>query len=127
MAARCFRSRLTVVRLGPPQTQVTTGTGCPARNSRRQKSTSVLLNTADPVAGEGIDEAVAWHYGQPAAEEKAFEQGYGLVDLSHYGVIEVTGPQRLEWLNSITSQRLDNLEPGVTVETLVLSVQGRIE
>jgi folate-binding protein YgfZ len=47
--------------------------------------------------------------------------------LSHRGVITVSGPDRLGWLHSLTSQHLDGLAPGVGVTTLVLSPQGHIE
>lgn len=79
--------------------------------------------------GAVIDEAVgvAQHYGQPIAEARALEEGRAFVDLSHEAVITVTGADRLGWLNSMTSQRLDTLRPGESRETLVLSPQGRIE
>ena len=41
--------------------------------------------------------------------------------------MSVTGPDRLTWLNSITSQALDRLAPGESSETLILDPQGRIE
>ena len=39
----------------------------------------------------------------------------------------MTGPDRLSWLHSLTTQHLERLEPGVGVTTLVLSPQGHIE
>jgi len=39
----------------------------------------------------------------------------------------VSGPDRLSWLNSLTSQDLLGLAPGATTETLILSPQGKIE
>lgn len=81
------------------------------------------------IPGAVIDEAlgVARHYGQPIAEARALEEGRAIVDLSHDAVLTVSGADRLTWLNSMTSQRLDNLAPGESRESLVLSPQGRVE
>lgn len=75
----------------------------------------------------GPDQGVAWHYGDPMREQREIEAGRGLVDLSHRGVLTVTGPDRLSWLHSLTSQHLTDLAPGVGTTALVLSgAQGHI-
>lgn len=80
------------------------------------------------VAGTGPDAPVAAHYGQPVAEQRALEEGTAVVDLSHRGVVAVSGAERLSWLHILTSQKLDQgLAPGASTETLFLDVQGRIE
>jgi tRNA-modifying protein YgfZ len=94
--------------------------------------TSPLLSGPDAihgaVAGTGPDAPVAAHYGQPVAEQRALAAGTAVVDLSHRGVVTVSGPERLSWLHVLTSQRLDRgVEPGTSTETLFLDVQGRIE
>src|SRR4029077_13910706 len=53
--------------------------------------------------------------------------GRGLVDLGHHGVVRVDGPDRLSWLDSLTSQALGALAPGVSTETLVLTPHGHVE
>jgi len=88
---------------------------------------SPLLDRHGAVAGSGPDAGVAWHYGEPVAEQRALARGAAVVDLSHTGVVRVAGPDRLGWLNSITSQLLLDLPPHVSTETLVLSPQGRVE
>ncbi|HWS57924.1 MAG TPA: glycine cleavage T C-terminal barrel domain-containing protein [Actinotalea sp.] len=70
---------------------------------------------------------VAWHYGDPTAEARALAAGRGVSDQSHRGVVTVTGPDRLGWLHSLTSQHLDALAPRVSTETLVLSPHGHVE
>jgi tRNA-modifying protein YgfZ len=75
----------------------------------------------------GPDVGVPWHYGDPMREQRRLETGEGVVDLSHRGVITVTGPDRLSWLHSLTTQDLEGLEPGRGVTTLVLSPHGHIE
>jgi len=75
----------------------------------------------------GLDAGQPWHYGDPLREQRRLQAGDGAVDLSHRGVLSVTGPDRLSWLHSLTTQQLADLAPGVGVTTLVLSPQGHIE
>lgn len=89
--------------------------------------TSPLLTRHGAVAGSGPDAGVAFHYGDPTAEQRALRGGAAVVDLSHYGVVRVVGPDRLTWLNSITSQLLLGLAPQTSTELLVLSPQGHVE
>jgi tRNA-modifying protein YgfZ len=79
------------------------------------------------MARVGPDIGVPWHYGDPMREQRLLDAGEGAVDLSHRGVITVTGPDRLSWLHSLTTQYLEGLEPGRGVTTLVLSPHGHIE
>ncbi|WP_443592157.1 CAF17-like 4Fe-4S cluster assembly/insertion protein YgfZ [Actinotalea solisilvae] len=88
---------------------------------------SPLLARAGAVEGSGADAGVAWHYGDPTAEQRALAAGGAVVDLSHLGVVTVTGPDRLTWLHSITSQDLASLAPRTSTETLVLSPHGHVE
>lgn len=89
--------------------------------------TSPLLGRHGAVAASGHDSGVAWHYGDPAAEQRALAAGRAVADQSHLGIISVTGPDRLTWLNSLTSQELAALARGVSTEFMILSPQGRIE
>ena len=79
------------------------------------------------VAQTGPDVGVPWHYGDPMREQRLLDAGEGVVDLSHRGVLAVTGPDRLSWLHSLTTQHLEGLEPARGVTTLVLSPHGHIE
>ena len=88
---------------------------------------SPLLGLPGAVEGSGIDAGVAWHYGAPAAEQRALLDGRAFVDQSHLGVVTVTGPDRLTWLHSLSTQDFRTLAPGVGVEAMILSPQGRIE
>jgi folate-binding protein YgfZ len=89
--------------------------------------TSPLLNLPGAVAGDGIDAPVAAHYGSFHGEQRVLEAGDGFVDLSHRGVVRVSGPDRLEWLHSLTTQYLTTLAPGVPTIALILSPQGHVE
>ena len=70
---------------------------------------------------------VADHYGNPLAESKSFSSGEAWVDCSDWQVIRVAGPDRLIWLDSISSQELASLPPQTTAESLVLDPQGHVE
>ena len=88
---------------------------------------SPLLSRHGAVAGTGVDSGVAWHYGDPTAEQRALARGAGVVDLSHYEIVTVSGPDRLSWLHSLTSADLTNLAPRTSTELLLLDAQGHIE
>ncbi|MEO6943704.1 MAG: folate-binding protein [Lacisediminihabitans sp.] len=79
------------------------------------------------VEGSGEDAGVAAHYGNPVQEQRALAAGTAVVDLSHRSVLTITGPDRLSWLDSISSQSIAKLAPGVSSETLILDPNGRIE
>ncbi|GGC08380.1 CAF17-like 4Fe-4S cluster assembly/insertion protein YgfZ [Cellulomonas carbonis] len=102
----------------PPSTSPDPSSGRPV---------SPLLGRTGAVAASGPDAGVAWHYGDPTAEQRALAAGGAVVDQSHLGVVTVTGPDRLSWLHNITSQRLADLAPRTSTETLVLSPHGHVE
>ncbi len=79
------------------------------------------------MAADLPDEGVAAHYGDPYREQRRLAAGEAVVDLSHRPVVRVAGADRLSWLNSLTSQKLDALAPGVPTEALVLSPHGHVE
>ena len=70
------------------------------------------------------DNGVPQHFGEPVREQRAFQRG-AYVPLPRE-VIRLSGPDRLTWLDSITSQQLE-LAAGQSTENLVLSPQGKIE
>jgi tRNA-modifying protein YgfZ len=88
---------------------------------------SPLLKAPGAVPAEGIDTGVAAHYGNPYPEQRALVQAAGLVDRSNRGVVRVSGPGRLSWLHSLTTQHLEHLQPGESAEALILSPNGHIE
>ncbi|WP_270886846.1 CAF17-like 4Fe-4S cluster assembly/insertion protein YgfZ [Pedococcus sp. 5OH_020] len=88
---------------------------------------SPLLARHGAVEGEGPDAGVAAHYGDPLREQRLVCEGLAVVDLSHRGVVTVSGPDRLSWLHSVTSQLLTGLAPRQSREALILSPKGHIE
>lgn len=88
---------------------------------------SPLLSLPGAVPGEGPDEGVAAHYGDLFREQRALADGTGFVDLSHRGVVTVTGQDRLSWLHLLLTQHVSELPPGQATEALILSPHGHIE
>ena len=90
-------------------------------------SASPLLDLPGAVQATGPDAGVAAHYGNPMIEQRYLLAGEAIVDLSNRAVLSVSGPDRLTWLNSITSQELRFLRSGESAETLVLDPTGHVE
>jgi tRNA-modifying protein YgfZ len=88
---------------------------------------SPLLAINDAVAAEFPDVGVPAHYGDPFAEQRALAAEAGLVDRSDRDVIKITGADRLTWLNSLSTQKVDQLAPGAAAQTLILSPHGHVE
>ena len=91
---------------------------------------SPLLDAIDGAADapDGHQQhGVAWHYGNPLGEQRAFERSAGAVDRSHHRVLRISGADTLTWLNSLISQKIDALEPGSTAHGLILDTKGHIE
>lgn len=90
-------------------------------------SPALRLPGACPPPEDSRDTGVPWHYGDPHAEQRRLAEGSGAVDLSHRGVVTVTGPDRLTWLHSLTTQHLEALAPGASTTALILSPHGHVE
>jgi folate-binding protein YgfZ len=79
------------------------------------------------IPGAVSDDAGISHFGDPFREQRRLAAGAAIVPLDDRAVIEVAGPERLSWLDSITSQSVGRLAPGESTELLVLDPQGRVE
>lgn len=77
---------------------------------------------------EGSNEqaSVAWHYGNPLVEQRHLQEDCGVVDRSYYRVIEITGEDRLTYLNTLFSQKVDDAAPGTVTEALNLDANGHV-
>ncbi|MFT4081641.1 MAG: folate-binding protein [Nocardioides sp.] len=95
--------------------------------SDTERQPSPLLELSGAVAGDGIDAAVAAHYGSFNLEQRTLVSGEGFVDLSHRDVVRIAGPDRLTWLHQLTSQFFEDLRAGEWTAALVLSPQGHVE
>ncbi|RUQ23356.1 CAF17-like 4Fe-4S cluster assembly/insertion protein YgfZ [Kocuria sp. HSID16901] len=93
--------------------------------------TSPILSVHGAVEASGPDAGVAAHYGDPIKEQRRLERSTdgspAAVDLSHRGVVSVTGDDRASWLTTLSSQVISGLPVGTSSELTLLSAQGRIE
>ncbi|WIY82001.1 folate-binding protein [Propionimicrobium sp. PCR01-08-3] len=75
---------------------------------------------------DGPDRGMAWHFGEPFAEQRMMESGFGVVRLSNREVFTITGDERLKWLHTLASQDLESLPAGEGRDVLVLEANGHI-
>jgi tRNA-modifying protein YgfZ len=87
----------------------------------------VTLPGAVPPPDDSIDAGVAWHYGDPFAEQRSAARSAVVVDRSNRGIIAIPGEDRLTWLHQLTSQHFEQLGEGAGTEALLLDAQGRLE
>jgi hypothetical protein len=80
-----------------------------------------------PPEDSSSDAGVAWHYGDPYAEQRTAVRAVAVVDRSNRGVIAVPGDDRLDWLHSLTSQHFTQLADATGTEALVLDAHGHVE
>jgi len=88
---------------------------------------SPLLAYPGAVEAGWPDQGVAAHYGDPMREQRSLDTSAGIVDRSNRGVLTITGPDRLSWLHSLTTQHLEKLTAGQGAQALVLSPTGHVE
>jgi folate-binding protein YgfZ len=88
---------------------------------------SPLLALPGAVAAEFPDVGVAAHYGDPYAEQRALAETAGLVDRSNRDVVQITGEDRLSWLNNLSTNKVDDLAAGAARQSLILSPHGHVE
>jgi len=79
------------------------------------------------LVADGVDQGIAWHYGDPFAEQRALATRAGVIDRGNRGVLTVAGEDRLSWLHSIITQYVSDLDEGKSTESLVLSPHGHVE
>lgn len=83
--------------------------------------------SAVPPPPTWADQGIPWHYGDPLREQRLLAAGEGIVDLSNRGVVTVTGADRISWLHTLTTQHLEQLQPGQSALALILSPNGHVE
>ena len=63
----------------------------------------------------------------PFIQQRELLSGSAVVPRADRSVVRLTGADRLTWLDGLVSQQVRALEPGCSVETLVLTPQGRVQ
>jgi folate-binding protein YgfZ len=66
------------------------------------------------------------NFGNPAGEYQAVRSAAGLIDLSHRGLLQFTGPDRLTFLQGMLSNDLRLLKPFAGQYATLLTQQGKV-
>ena len=65
-------------------------------------------------------------YGDPAGEYSAMLESSGLVDLAERGVLEASGPKRLEFLQGMLSHDVAGRQPGQGCRAAIMNPKGHV-
>src|SRR3954462_14130265 len=65
-------------------------------------------------------------FDDPASEYQSVRSGVGLLDLSNRAVLEISGPDRLNYLQGLLSNDLRALVNGAGLYTALLTQQGKV-
>lgn len=66
------------------------------------------------------------HYGNPQVEYAAVRQSVGVCDMSHRGLVRVTGADRQRFLHAMVSNDVMNLAPGQGCYATLLTNKGKL-
>jgi folate-binding protein YgfZ len=75
---------------------------------------------------EGQGGLLVAHFGNPAGEYRAVRSAVGLIDLTHRGLLQFTGPDRLSFLQGMLSNDLKSLQPFEGQYATILTQQGKV-
>jgi glycine cleavage system T protein len=89
-----------------------------------------LLSTFHRSNGAQFVERDGWllpaQFGNSAAEYTAVRSAVGLIDLSHRGLLQLTGADRISFLQGMVSNDVKALKPGGGQYATVLNQQGKV-
>ena len=94
-------------------------------------ATRLALHAIHQGLGAVFDDRCGWelpfHYGDPAAEHRAVREAAGLIDRSLVGKVEVTGRDRVSFLQGMLTNDLKILEPGRGCPAAFLDAHGKVQ
>lgn len=80
--------------------------------------------------GATFGDAKGWelprHFNNVQAEYQAVKQGVGLCDLSHRGLVQMTGADRQRFLHAMVSNDTERLQPGQGCYATLLTNKGKL-
>src|SRR5881296_4487111 len=89
------------------------------------------LHERHVAAGAKFESLADWElpvaYGNPAEEYALVRRGVGLLDRGHFGVLELTGRDRVAFLHALVSNEVKALGPGQGCATTLLDVHGKVQ
>lgn len=91
---------------------------------------TLSLHELHVATGAFVEEVCGWllpvHYGDPVAEHRAVRKAAGLVDRSLVGKVEVTGRDRVSFLQGMLTNDLKGLVPGQGCPAAFLDAHGKV-
>ena len=75
----------------------------------------------------GPDIGAVWHFGEPVKEQRALAEGKAFANLGHLPALAIEGADRLTWIHSLSTQDVENLQPGLWKSGYILDPQGHLE
>lgn len=66
------------------------------------------------------------HFGAPLEEYQAARSGVGILDLCDHAVLQLTGPDRVSFLQGMVTNDVKKLAPGTGMAAAILDVSGKI-
>ncbi len=75
----------------------------------------------------GPDIGAVWHFGEPVKEQRALVEGKAFANLGHLPALAIEGADRLTWIHSLSTQDVENLQPGLWKSGYILDPQGHLE
>jgi glycine cleavage system T protein len=101
----------------------------PALYIRFMTKATILTEKHRQNCAEFVDED-GWllpkNFGAPSDEYAAVRSAAGLLDLSYYGVVRLTGPDRVSFLQGMVSNDVKKLTSGSGAYAAILDVNGKI-
>jgi folate-binding protein YgfZ len=85
-----------------------------------------MERAAGAVFGERLGVELPEHFGDAGQEYRAVREAVGLVDMSFRGTVELTGADRIRWLNGQITNEVKNLKAGEGARAAALNVKGHI-
>jgi folate-binding protein YgfZ len=73
------------------------------------------------------EQAIPWNYGAVETELEALQYGAALLDFSEYGLIELKGVDRRDFLHNQCTSDIRRMPEGSWLETVFLNARGQIE
>lgn len=73
------------------------------------------------------EQEIPWSYGEVEAELEALRFGAALLDFSEYGLVEVKGADRRDFLHNQCTSDIRRMPEGSWLETVFLNAKGQIE
>ncbi len=95
-------------------------------NIEKELGASFEIRPAPGPEGQGSEWELAARFSTPEEECRAVRTAVGLMDLCYRGKIEITGPDRVRYLNGVVTNDIKKLTPGQGCYACALDYKGAL-